>query len=39
MKKRVMNIRPQEVTTNGERSVQYKGSGNKKRITMNKSTT
>ena len=26
MKKRVMNIRPQEVTTDGERSVQYKGS-------------
>ena len=29
MKKRVMNIRPQEVTTNGERSVQYKGSDGK----------
>lgn len=26
MKKKVMNIRPQEVVTDGERSVQYKGS-------------
>ena len=29
MKKKVMNIRPQEVTENGERSVQYKGSDGK----------
>jgi len=29
MKKRVMNIRPQEVTVGGERSVQYKGSDGK----------
>ena len=29
MKKRIMNIRPQEVTQNGERSVQYKGSDGK----------
>ncbi len=29
MKKRVMNIRPQEVTEGGERSVQYKGSDGK----------
>ena len=39
MKKKVMNIRPQEITTNGERSVQYKGSANDNRISMNKSTT
>ena len=29
MKKKVMNIRPQEVTVGGERSVQYKGSDGK----------
>ena len=29
MKKNVMNIRPQEVTKNGERSVRYKGSDGK----------
>lgn len=29
MKKKVMNIRPQEVVTDGERSVQYKGSDGK----------
>lgn len=29
MKKKIMNIRPQEVTENGERSVQYKGSDGK----------
>ena len=29
MKKKVMNIRPQEVTENGERSVRYKGSDGK----------
>ena len=29
MKKKVMNIRPQEVTQGGERSVQYKGSDGK----------
>ena len=29
MKKKVMNIRPQEITENGERSVQYKGSDGK----------
>ena len=29
MKKKFMNIRPQEVTENGERSVQYKGSDGK----------
>ena len=29
MKKKVMNIRPQEVTVDGERSVQYKGSDGK----------
>ena len=29
MKKKVMNIRPQELTANGERSVQYKGSDGK----------
>ena len=28
-KKRIMNIRPQEVTENGERSVRYKGSDGK----------
>ena len=29
MKKKVMNIRPQEVTIDGERSVRYKGSDGK----------
>lgn len=29
MKKKFMNIRPQEVTENGERSLQYKGSDGK----------
>ena len=29
MKKKVMNIRPQEITENGERSVRYKGSDGK----------
>ena len=29
MKKKVMNIKPQEVTENGERSVRYKGSDGK----------
>ena len=29
MKKRVLNIKPQEVTENGERSIQYKGSDGK----------
>ena len=29
MKQKVMNIRPQEITENGERSVQYKGSDGK----------
>ena len=29
MKKKVMNIRPQEVTVDGERSVRYKGSDGK----------
>ena len=29
MKKKVMNIRPQEVTENGEHTVRYKGSDGK----------
>ena len=29
MKKKVMNIKPQEVTENGERTVRYKGSDGK----------